>query len=87
MVEVVEVVEVVVEALENRSVRAVVRTIYEKARDLLANDAVKAIVYGIIATHIYELAIRTDSPPKITISPDLAIIESGKDRVIVPRDV
>lgn len=80
-------VEVVVEALEDGSFQAVVRTIYEKARDLFSNEAVKAIVYGIIATHIYEVAIKTDTPPKITVSQEMVIIESGNEKIIVPRDV
>jgi hypothetical protein len=80
-------VEVVVEALEDGSFQAVVRTIYEKTRDLLSNEAVKAIVYGIIATHIYEMAIKTDTPPKITVSAEMVIIEAGNEKIIVPRDV
>lgn len=80
-------VEVVVETLEDGSFQAVVRTIYEKTRDLLSNEAVKAIVYGIIATHIYEMVIKTDVPPKITASPELVIIEVGNEKIIVPRDV
>lgn len=80
-------VEVVVEALEDGSFQAVVRTIYEKTRDLLSNEAVKAIVYGIIATHIYEMAIKTEAPPKITVSAEMVIIEVGKEKIIVPRDV
>lgn len=80
-------VEVVVEALEDGSFQAVVRTIYEKARDLFANEAVKAIVYGIIATHIYETAIKTDTPTKVTVSQEMVVIESGKEKIIVPRDV
>lgn len=80
-------VEVVVETLEDGSFQAVVRTIYEKTRDLLSSEAVKAIVYGIIATHIYEVAIKTDAPPKITVSPEVVIVEVGKEKIIVPRDV
>ncbi len=80
-------VEVVVESLEDGSFQAIIRTIYEKTRDLLSNEAVKAIVYGIIATHIYEAAIKTDTPPKISVSSEHVIIESGKEKIIVPRNV
>lgn len=79
--------EVVVEALEDGSFQAVVRTIYEKTRDLLSNEAVKAIVYGIISTHIYEMAIKTDAPAKITVSEEVVIVEVGNEKIIVPRDV
>lgn len=80
-------VEVVVEALEGGSFEAVVRTIYEKTRDLFSHEAVKAIVYGIIATYIYENTLKTEMPPKITVSPDMVVIESGSNKVVVPRDV
>lgn len=80
-------VEVVVEALEDGSFQAVVRTIYEKTRDLLSSEAVKAIVYGIIATHIYETVIKTDVPPVVTVGADVVTVEVGKEKIIVPRDV
>lgn len=80
-------VEVVVEALEDGSFQAIVRTIYAKARDLFSNEAAKAIVYGIIATHIYEVAIKTDTSPKITVSQEMVVIESGNEKIIVPRNV
>jgi hypothetical protein len=80
-------VEVVVETLEDGSFQAVVRTIYEKTRDLLSSEAVKAIVYGIIATYIYEAAIKTDIPPKITVSSEMVVVEVGNEKIIVPRDV
>lgn len=80
-------VEVVVETLADGSFQAVVRTVYEKAKNLFSNEAVKAIVYGIISTHIYETVIQTNTPPKIEVSQEMVIIESGNDKVIVPRDV
>ena len=58
-----------------------------KTQNLFSNEAVKAIVYGIISTHIYETAIKTDIPPTITVSPEMVIIESGKNKIIVPRNV
>jgi hypothetical protein len=80
-------VEVVVEALADGSFRAVVRTIFEKAKNLFSHEAVKAIIYGIIATHIYEMAIRTETPSRITVSEELVIIESGNDKIIVPKNI
>lgn len=80
-------VEVVVEALGAGSFRATVRTVFTKARDLLANSAVQAVIWGIVSTHIYEKAIKTEAPPKITVSDDMVVIEVGKDKIIVPRDV
>lgn len=80
-------VEVVVEALENGSFQAVVRTVFEKARDLFSSEAAKAIVYGIVSTFIYETALKTDTPPKITVSEEMVVIEQGNDKIIVPRTV
>lgn len=80
-------VEVVVEALSEGSFRAVVRTVFEKARNLFSHEAAKAIIYGIIATHIYETAFKTDEPPRIVVSQDLVVIESGNNKIIVPKTV
>lgn len=80
-------VEVVVETLIDGSFQAVVRTVYEKTRDLLSSEAAKAIIYGIIATHIYEIAFKSDTPPVITVKSEVVIIEFAKEKIIVPRDV
>lgn len=80
-------VEVVVEALSDGSFRATIRTVFQKAKNLFSHEAVKAIVYGIIATHIYEKAIKTEEPPRITVSEDLVTIEVGKNKIIVPKNV
>ncbi|MCB4811055.1 hypothetical protein LG204_06980 [Methylovorus menthalis] len=80
-------VEVVVETLVDGSFQAVVRTVYEKAKNLFSNEAVKAIVYGIISTHIYETLIQTNTPPRIEVSKEMVIIESGDNKIIVDRSV
>jgi hypothetical protein len=80
-------VEVVVEALPNGSFQAVIRTVFEKTKNLFSNEAVKAIVYGIIATHIYEVSIKKDSAPQITVDQETVTIKSGNDTIIVPRNV
>lgn len=80
-------VEVVVEALSDGSFQAVVRTLFEKAKNLFSHEAVKAIVYGIIATHIYEVAIKAEKPPTVVVNQESVVIESGKDKIIVPRTV
>jgi hypothetical protein len=80
-------VEVVVEALANGSFKATVKTVFTKARNLFSHQAVQAVIWGIVATHIYEKAIKSDAPPKITVSDSLVIIEIGKDKIVVPKDV
>jgi hypothetical protein len=80
-------VEVVVEALTDGSFRAVIRTVFEKAKNLFSHEAAKAIIYGIIATHIYERAIKREEPTRITVSDDSVVIEVGKNKIIVPKSV
>jgi hypothetical protein len=80
-------VEVVVEAISAGSFRATVRTVFTKARDLFSKPAVQAVIWGIVSTHIYEKSIKTDTPPQITVSSDMVIIEIGKDKIIIPKDV
>lgn len=80
-------VEVVVEAFPDGSFQAVVRTVYQSTKNLFSNEAVKAIVYGVIATHIYEVAIRNETPPQIIVDDNNVVIKVGEDRVIVPREV
>ena len=80
-------VEVVVETLSDGSFKATVRTVFTRARNLFSHQAVQAVIWGIVATHIYEKAIKTDSPPKITVTDDLVTIEIGKDKILVPKDV
>jgi hypothetical protein len=80
-------VEVVVEALAPGSFQATVRTVFTKAKNLFSHSAVQAFIWSIVSTHIYETCIKTDEPPKITVSDDMVVIEVGKEKIIVPRDV
>mgnify|MGYP000358181254 CR=1 FL=1 len=80
-------VEVVVETLSSGSFKATVRTVFTKARNLFSHQAVQAVIWGIVATHIYEKLIKTDVPPKITVTDSLVTIEIGKDKIILPKDV
>ncbi|MBL9170907.1 hypothetical protein [Hydrogenophaga sp.] len=81
------VVEVVVEALSDGSFKATVRTIFTKAKNLFSHQAVQAVIWGIVATHIYEKAIKTEVPPNITVTDTLVTIEIGNEKIIVPKDV
>ena len=80
-------VEVVVETLSDGSFKATVRTVFTKARNLFSHQAVQAVIWGIVATHIYEKLIKTDAPPRITVTDTLVTIEIGKDKIIVPKDI
>lgn len=80
-------VEVVVEALSPGSFKATVKTVFTQTRNLFSGAAVQAVIWGIVSTHIYEKFIKTDLPPKITVSENLVVIEIGSDKIIVPRDI
>jgi hypothetical protein len=80
-------VEVVVETLSAGSFKATVRTVFTKAKNLFSHQAVQAVIWGIVATHIYEIGIKHEAPPKITVTGDVVIIEVGNERIIVPKNV
>lgn len=83
-------VEVVVERLEDGSFRTTVRAITKKSAGLLAGEAPKAILYGVLSTWIYNHAMEPPQQPKppIFIVTDNSVkIESGGTTIIVPRDV
>ena len=80
-------VEVVVEALSDGSFKATIRTVFTQARNLFSHQAVQAVIWGIVSTHIYEKAIKTEEPPKIIVTEKLVTIEIGRDKIIVPRDI
>lgn len=80
-------VEVVVEALEGGSFQAVVRTIYNCGKDIFSSEPVKAIVYGVIASYIYQHTLAPDTQTIVNVEDDRVVIQSGEDRVIVPKEV
>jgi hypothetical protein len=79
-------IEVVVEAFGPGSFRATIRTLYKK-KGILAAQAVATIILGVVINYIYERTLSVDDTVKIEIRTDEVIIEHGKDRVIVPRNV
>lgn len=80
-------VEVVVEALEGGSFQAIVSTVYNTAKDLFGSEPAKAIVYGVIASYIYQQTLAPDATPNIIVQDNMVIVETGNDRVIVPKEV
>jgi hypothetical protein len=79
-------VEVVVEALEEGSFEAVVKTIFEKTQSVFSHEASKAIIYGVIAGYIVTKMIGP-ADPTIIINEGSVIVEYGDTKVVVPRDV
>jgi hypothetical protein len=79
-------IEVVVEALGPGSFRAMLRALYTQAGNLFSAESLRSIVLGVIVTFIYERACGVD-PVRVQIQTDEVIIESGSNKVIVPRKV
>jgi hypothetical protein len=79
-------IEVVVEAVGPGSFRATLRTLYKK-KGVLAAHAASSIILGVIGNYIYEQTFAADDSVRIEINTDEVIIERGKDRVVVPRNV
>lgn len=78
-------IEVLVETLSDGSFKAVLRAVYQSAHNLFSAEALKAIIFGIISTAIYELAFKEE--PNIIINTNEVIIEKGENKLIVPRAI
>lgn len=80
-------IEIVVEAIGPGSFRAMLRAIYKQSGNLFSGNSLRTVVLGLVTTFIYEKAFSVDHKIKIEISTDEVVIENGKDRVIVPRNI
>ena len=80
-------VEVLVESLPDGSFQTVVKTVFNSAKNIFASEASKAIIYGVISTYIYEHYIDHKEPVKIEVSDDFVVVESGEEKIVVPRVV
>jgi hypothetical protein len=78
-------VEVVVEALEDGSFKASIKTVLEKTRDVFS-DAPKQVMYSIIAGYIL-MKLVEPSEPKIIVNDDSVVVEYGQRTYIIPREV
>lgn len=79
-------IEVVVERLEDGSFRATIKTIVKKAKNIFSHEASKAIIYGLIATWIYDQTLASGEPT-IIINDDSVEIKSGDKTIVVPREI
>lgn len=81
-------VEVVVEAFGEGSFKAKIRTIYTGiASSVFSVESLKAIVFGVIASYVYQHTLAPDQVVNITVNTDEVILEQGKSKIIVPREV
>ena len=80
-------VEVLVESLPDGSFQTVIKTVFNSAKNIFASEASKAIIYGVISAYIYEHYIDNKEPVKIEVSGDLVVVQSGNEKIIIPKTV
>lgn len=80
-------IEVLVESLPDGSFQTVIKTVYNSAKNIFASEASKAIIYGVISTYVYEHYIDIKEPIRIETNDANVIIQSGNDRIIVPKNI
>jgi hypothetical protein len=80
-------VEIVVEAIGPGSFRAKLKALYRAHGNLFSQQVVLALVVGILGNYIYERAFAVKSEMKVQINTDEVIIQSGDEKIIVPRQV
>jgi hypothetical protein len=80
-------IEIVVDALGPGSFRALIRTIYSASKNLFSNQVVFSLILGILGSYIYERTLSLDNKISVEVKTDEVVIQSGDDRVIVPRNV
>jgi hypothetical protein len=80
-------IEIVVEAIGPGSFRAQIRAVYTTAHNLFSKENLRAIVLGIISAFIYERTLAPHHDVKVEIQTNEVIIESGDERIVVPREV
>ena len=78
-------IEILIEADGHGSYRALLRKVHKGVGGFFS-EASKAILWGIIATIIYDHALKKDEM-KVTINTTEVIIVQGHDRLVVPRQV
>lgn len=77
-------IEISIEANGPGNFRAHIATKLKSLGGLLLHDA-RNVIAGILATYIY-IKLDNQEPPKIIINDDSVVIQTGTDRVIVPRN-
>jgi hypothetical protein len=79
-------IEIRLEAQGPGSYRAVIKRLKKGLGGFFSRGA-EMLFWGVVATLIYEKAIKNEPPPQITVNTNEVVIQHGHDRVIVPRAV
>ncbi len=80
-------IEVLVEALGTGSFKAKIRALYKSASNLFTTENAKAIVLGVIASYIFEVAFAPDKQVKVSVNGGEVLIQQGDRTIVVPRQV
>ncbi len=80
-------IEVVVEAIGPGSFRAFIRAIYKESGNLFSGESLRAIILAVVASFIYERSCAVEHPIKVEVYTKEVVIESGPNKVVVPREV
>lgn len=80
-------VEVVVEALQDGSFKAKIKTIYKGINNLFSKNNLKTIALGIISAYVYQNTLAPETQINVKVDDNLVIIQQGDKQIIVPRDV
>lgn len=80
-------IEVVVEALSAGSFKATIRAVCIEAKNIFSSEPVRAITYSIIGAFIYQHTLAPDVTINIQTTETEVVIEQGKTKIIVPREV
>ncbi len=79
-------IEIYIDALGEGSFRARIRTLSKRATPLIRTAAL-TIVLGLLTAFIYEKFIADDPDINIYVNDDHYVVESGNQRVILPKEV
>lgn len=80
-------IEIVVEALGSGSFKAELRALYRGASNLFSNEALRAVVFGVIASFVYQHTLAPNVDVRVNVSTDEVIVEQGDTRIVIPRAV
>jgi hypothetical protein len=79
-------IEITIEGVGPGSFRAKIGTKLKSLGGMFASDA-RSLLVGLLGIFIYTHVVDPEAPPKIIVNDDSVIVEIGRDRVIIPRDV
>ncbi len=80
-------VEVIVTTFDDGSFKAVLKTIYTKGKGLFSNQALQAIVLGVVSSIIYAQFFEKQPDMKVEVSDDYVIVSNNQEKVIIPKTV